>query len=154
MRRKDKEIQGRNEIVAIMEKALVCRLGLCRDNVPYVVPLNFGYREGCLYLHSAKQGRKMDMIRANPRVCFEIETDAELISSDRPCDWGMKYASVIGFGTAVVLEDPEEKKNGLDAILAHYSPRPPGPYPDSVLEHTAVIRVQIERMTGKRSGNL
>ncbi len=154
MRRKDKEIQERREILEIVQKALVCRLGLCRDNVPYVVPLNFGYREGCLYLHCAKQGRKMDMIRANPRVCFEMDTDAELIRSDQPCDWGMKFASVIGFGTAVVLEDREEKKNGLDAILAHYSSGPLQPYPDPVLKNTAVIKVQIEEMTGKRSGGL
>ena len=154
MRRKDKEIHDRREIVEIVQKALVCRLGLCRGNVPYVVPLNFGYRDGCLYLHCAKQGRKIDTIRANPRVCFEMDTNAEVIRSGQPCDWGMKYASVIGFGTAVVLEDPEEKKNGLDAILAHYSTEAARSYPDSVLEHTAVIKVQIEEMTGKRSGGL
>lgn len=152
MRRKDKEIRTREEIVEIIERAAVCRLGLCSENVPYVVPLNFGYSGGCLYLHSAREGRKMDMIRANPRVCFEIDIDAELIPSDQPCDWGMKYASVIGFGTASVLEDPEEKKRGLNAILAHYGSRPLQPYPESVLEHTAVIRVRVEEMTGKRSG--
>jgi nitroimidazol reductase NimA-like FMN-containing flavoprotein (pyridoxamine 5'-phosphate oxidase superfamily) len=153
MRRKDKEIQEPDEIVGIIEKAPVCRLGLCCNNVPYVVPVSFGYREGCLYLHCAKQGKKMDMIRANPRVCFEIDVDVEPIESDQPCDWGMKYASVIGFGTASVLEDPEEKKKGLDVIMEHYSPRPPQPYSNPVLEQTAVVRVQVEEMTGKRSGS-
>jgi nitroimidazol reductase NimA-like FMN-containing flavoprotein (pyridoxamine 5'-phosphate oxidase superfamily) len=153
MRRKDKEIQDRREIVGILEKAAVCRLGLCSDDVPYVVPLNFGYRDGCLYLHSSKQGRKMDMIRANPRVCFEVDIDTEVITSDQPCEWGMKYASVIGFGTASILETPEEKKRGLDAILAHYSPQPLQPYSEAIFEHTAVIKVQIEEMTGKRSGS-
>jgi hypothetical protein len=154
MRRKDKEIRDRGQMLEIIEKSLVCRLGLCQDNVPYVVPLNFGYRDGCLYFHSARQGRKMDMIRANPRVCFEIDTDTEPIPSNQPCDWGMKFASVIGFGTAAVLEDPEEKRRGLDAILERYSSRPVQPYPESALEHTAVIRVQVEEMTGKRSGGL
>jgi nitroimidazol reductase NimA-like FMN-containing flavoprotein (pyridoxamine 5'-phosphate oxidase superfamily) len=153
MRRKDKEIQARAEIVEIIEKAPVCRLGLCRDNVPYVVPLNFGYRDGCLYLHCAKEGRKMDMIRANPRVCFEIDTDVEVIRAEQPCDWGMKFASVIGFGTASVPEDLEEKKRGLDAIMEHYSSRPPQPYAESYLKHTAVIRIEVEEMTGKRSGS-
>ena len=154
MRRKDKEIQARDEIVEIIEKATVCRLGLCCDNIPYVVPLNYGYRDGCLYLHCAKEGRKMDMIRANPRVCFEIDTDLEVIRAEQPCDWGMKFASVIGFGTASVLEDPKEKRGGLDAIMEHCSSKPQQPYPESHLKHTAVIRVEVEEMTGKRSGSV
>jgi nitroimidazol reductase NimA-like FMN-containing flavoprotein (pyridoxamine 5'-phosphate oxidase superfamily) len=154
MRRKDKEILAREEIVEIIRKATVCRLGLSSEDVPYVVPLNYGYRDGCLFLHCAKEGRKMDMIRANPQVCFEIDTDVEVIQAEQPCDWGMKFASVIGSGTASVLEDPEEKKRGLDAIMEHYSSEPLQPYPESYLEHTAVIRVEVEEMTGKRSGSL
>ena len=152
MRRKDKEIQSREEILGIIERALVCRLGLCCDGVPYVVPLSFGYRDDCLYFHCAKEGKKMDMIRANPGVCFEIDIDAEVIQAEQPCDWGMGYASVIGLGTASVLEDPEEKKCGLDVIMEHYSSRPAGSYPESFLKHTAVIKVRIEEMTGKKSG--
>jgi nitroimidazol reductase NimA-like FMN-containing flavoprotein (pyridoxamine 5'-phosphate oxidase superfamily) len=66
----------------------------------------------------------------------------------------MKFASVIGFGTASVLEDPEEKKGGLDAIMGHYGSKPEQPYSKAILEHTAVIKVQIEEMTAKRSGSL
>lgn len=154
MRRKDNEIQSREEIIGIIAKAPVCRLGLCGENVPYVVPLNFGYRDGCLFLHCAKEGRKMDMIRANPRVCFEMDTDVEVIQAEQPCDWGMRFASVIGFGTASVLEDPEEKTRGLDAIMEHYSSGLPQPYPESYLKQTAVIRIEVEEMTGKRSGSL
>jgi nitroimidazol reductase NimA-like FMN-containing flavoprotein (pyridoxamine 5'-phosphate oxidase superfamily) len=154
MRRKDKEVKDPKEMAEILRQASVCRLGLCCDEVPYVVPLNFGYRDGCLFLHSAKQGKKMDMIRANPRVCFEVEVDVEVIRADEPCDWGMKFASVIGFGTASVLEDPEEKKRGLDAIMERYASQSAPSYPDAMLKHTAVIKVQIEEMTGKRSGDL
>ncbi len=154
MRRKDKEIQAHEEMVEIIEKAPVCRLGLCQDNVPYVVPMNFGYSDGFLYVHCAREGRKMDMIRANPRICFEIDTDLEVIRAEQPCDWGMKFASVIGFGTASVLEDPEEKKRGLDAIMEHYGSKPAQPYSEAILKHTAVIKVEVEEMTGKRSGSL
>ncbi len=87
-------------------------------------------------------------------MCFEIETDVEVIQAEQPCDWGMKFASVIGFGTASVLEDPEDKKGGLDAIMEHYSSKPAQSYPESYLKHTAVIRVEVEEMTGKRSGSL
>jgi len=154
MRRKDKEIKDPQEIVAILQQAPVLRLGLCSEDEPYVVPLSFGYLDGCLYLHSAKEGKKIEMIRANPRVCFEIEVDVEVIRADQPCDWGMKFTSVIGFGTASILEDPEERKRGLDAIMEHYSSQSAQSYPDSILEHTAVIRVRIEEMGGKRSGEL
>ena len=154
MRRKDKAIQTREEIAEIIQKAQVCRLGLSQDNVPYVVPLNFGYRDGCLFLHCAKEGRKMDMLRANPRICFQMDTDTEVIQGEQPCDWGMKFLSVIGYGTASVLEDPEEKARGLDAIMEHYSSKPLQPYPESYLKHTAVIRIDVQEMTGKRSGSL
>jgi nitroimidazol reductase NimA-like FMN-containing flavoprotein (pyridoxamine 5'-phosphate oxidase superfamily) len=154
MRRSDKEIKDPKEMAEILRKAPVCRLGLCCDDVPYVVPLSFGYRDGCLFLHSARQGKKMDMIRTNPRVCFEVEVDVDVIRADEPCDWGMRFASVIGYGTASVLEDPEEKRSGLNAIMEHYASPSPPYYPDAVLKHTAVIRVQVEEMTGKRSGDL
>jgi nitroimidazol reductase NimA-like FMN-containing flavoprotein (pyridoxamine 5'-phosphate oxidase superfamily) len=154
MRRKEKQVKDPKEIVTILQQAQVLRLGLCSEDVPYVVPLNFGYRDGCLYLHSAKEGKKIDMIRANPRVCFEIDVGVEMIQAGQPCDWGMRFASVIGLGTASILEDPEEKKSGLDAILEHYSSPSVQPYPDSILEHTAVIKVRIQEMTGKRSGDL
>ena len=130
MRRKDKEIQARDEIVEIIEKATICRLGLCRDNIPYVVPLNYGYRDDCLYLHCAKEGKKMDMIRANPHVCFEIDTDLEVIRAEQPCDWGMKFASVIGFGTASRPGGPgrEEGRVGRDheALFVQASATLPG----------------------------
>ena len=94
------------------------------------------------------------MIRANPRVCFEMDVDVEVIRAEQPCDWGMRFWSVIGFGTASVLENPEEKARGLDAIMEHYSSKPAQPYPESFLKQTAVIRVKVEEMTGKRSGSV
>lgn len=151
MRRGDKEIKDPEEIVSILEASPVCRLGFCAGNVPYVVPLSFGYSEGSLYFHSAKEGRKIDMIRKNPLVCFEVDVGVEVVASDQPCDWGMKYASVIGFGEASLLDDPEEKKRGLDVILGHYASRSSHPYSVSILKHTEVIRVRIQEMTGKRS---
>ena len=151
MRRSDKEIKDPKEIVSILEASPVCRLGFSAGDVPYVVPLSFGYSEGCLYFHSAREGRKIDMIRTNPRVCFEIDVGVEVVASDQPCEWGVRYASVIGFGEASLLVDPEEKKRGLDVILGHYAAKPSRPYPASVLKQTEVIQVRILEMTGKRS---
>ena len=91
MRRKDKEIKDRKEIESIIKRATVCRIGLSENNLPYIVPMNYGYVNNRLYLHSSTQGKKIDIIRHNNRVCFEMDTDHELVKSETPCQWTMKY---------------------------------------------------------------
>lgn len=151
MRRKDKEITEKSALEAIIRKALVCRLGLIDGNRPYVVPLCFGYREEAIYIHGALQGKKMEALRKNGNVCVEFDIDTEIIPSDSACDWGMRFQSVIGFGRAVFLEDRNEKQKALDAIMAHYAD-PSFAFPDKTLEATAVIKIEIQSMTGKQSG--
>ena len=152
MRRKDREIQDINFIESIIQKASVCRLGLSSNNMPYIVPLNFGYKDRCLYFHCVEEGKKIDMLRSNNSVCFEMDIENELVKAQEPCKWSMKYSSVIGFGKAFFVKDPGEKKKGLDVIMAHYSPGRVYEYPESELKHLSVIKVQIEHMTGKKSG--
>ena len=151
MRRKEKEILDREEIESIIKKADVCRLGLSDNNIPYIVPLNFGYRDSCLYFHTAKAGKKIDMIKTNNRVCFELDIDHEVVRAENPSDWNMKFQSVIGYGKGFVLTDTEEKRLALDIIVEHYSGRPGG-YKEKLVDHLAVIKVEIESMTGKKSG--
>lgn len=152
MRRKDKEVVEAGEVEAILRKATVVRLGLCAEDRPYVVPMSFGYRDRCLYLHAASEGKKIDLIRANDRVCFQADVDVEVVKGDDACGWGMRFASVMGTGRATLVEDPGEKRRGLDAIMAHYDPGRAHAYPEAMLGITTVIRVEIEEMTGKRSG--
>ena len=151
MRRKEKEILDREEIESIIRKADVCRLGLSDNNIPYIVPLNFGYRDSCLYFHTPKVGKKIDMIKGNNRVCFELDIDHEVVRADNPCDWNMKYQSVIGYGRAFLLEDIDEKRQALDVIIEHYSGQT-GEYAEKLVDRLAVIKAQIESMTGKKSG--
>jgi len=141
----------REEIESIIKKADVCRLGLSDNNIPYIVPLNFGYKENCLYFHTAKVGKKMDMIKTNNMVCFELDVDHEVIRAENPCDWNMKFQSVIGFGKAFVLTDAEEKRQVLDVIIEHYSGQT-DEYAEKLVDRLAVIKVEIESMTGKKSG--
>lgn len=151
MRRKEKEILDREEIESIIKKADVCRLGLSDKNIPYIVPLNFGYKENCLYFHTAKAGKKIDMIKTNNRVCFEMDIDHEVVRAENPCDWNMKFQSVIGYGRAFLLEDIDEKRQALDVIIEDYSGQT-GEYAEKLVDRLAVIKVQIESMTGKKSG--
>lgn len=100
MRRKDKEIADPALLAAVLREAFVCRIGLADGDLPYVVPVNFVHAEGSLYLHSASEGRKIEILRRNNRVCFETEIGVELVRSERACDFGARYVSVIGTGTA------------------------------------------------------
>lgn len=151
MRRKDKEIKDKEVIETILQQAAVCRIAMCDGDVPYVVPMSFGYEEGCLHLHSASEGKKIDILKCNPAVSFEIDIGQELVGNENPCKTSLKYRSVIGYGKAVFVEDREEKKRSLDAIVRHYSGETYA-YPEESLNEVTIIRIHIESMTGKQSG--
>ena len=150
MRKKEKEITEKPAIEAIIKKSLVCRLALSDDNSPYIVPLSFGYKDKVLYFHGPQKGKKIDIIKKNPKVCFEFDADTEIVKAKDACRWTMRYQSVIGFGKAVILEDANEKQKALNIIMSQYSD---GifEYIDSALKKAAVIKVEIESMTGKQS---
>ena len=150
MRRKDKEITSKAEIEGIIRRSLVCRLALADENRPYIVPLCFGYKDNSLYFHSAVQGKKIDIIKKNNRVCFEFDVDYKVIKADKTCEWGMQYKSVVGFGQASFLEDSESKRRALDIIMKQYSGES-SVYPEDKLKHTVIIKVDIEHMTGKQA---
>jgi len=150
MRINEKEITEESTIESIIKKSLVCRLALSDDNSPYIVPLSFGYRDRVLYFHGSLKGKKIDIIKKNPKVCFEFDTNTEIVKAEDACHWSMKYKSVIGFGKAVLLEDLDEKRKALDIIMSQYSNRT-FQFNDATLKGTVVIKVEIENMTGKQS---
>jgi len=96
------------------------------------------------------KGKKLDIIRNNQNVCFEFDENIEIIKAEDACKWGMKFQSVIGFGRAVILDDFDEKKNALEIIMSQYTDRKVH-FSDAAIQKTAVIKVEIESMTGKGS---
>jgi nitroimidazol reductase NimA-like FMN-containing flavoprotein (pyridoxamine 5'-phosphate oxidase superfamily) len=150
MRRKEREIQGTENVEAVLAQAKVLRLGMCVDNRPYVVPLSFGYADGRIYFHSGPAGRKLETLRANPAVCFEAEAGVEIIAAAKACDYSARYRSVIGFGRAVFVEDEAEKLAGLRAVMAQYS-KGDWDFPAAIVARTTVVRIDIESMTGKQA---
>jgi nitroimidazol reductase NimA-like FMN-containing flavoprotein (pyridoxamine 5'-phosphate oxidase superfamily) len=150
MRRSEREITGRAVIDAIIRQCLVCRLGLSDGEEPYIVPLCFGYDGEALYFHSASDGRKIDILRKNSRVCFEFDIPEGMREAEEGCRWGIKYRSVIGFGTAEIVDDQEDKKKALGIIMAQYSGRK-YVFPEDAVARTAVIKVAIARITGKQA---
>ncbi|NLK87907.1 MAG: pyridoxamine 5'-phosphate oxidase family protein [Clostridiaceae bacterium] len=125
MRRKDREVTDINDISSIIDKCKVCHLGMIDKGTPYVVPLNFGYLiDGdslTLYFHSAKEGRKIDILNDNTSVCFEMSCEGELGLSENPCNSGYYYESVIGFGHAQFVGDIDEKCMSLSLLMKHQS---------------------------------
>ena len=150
MRRKDREITDPAGIETIIRACRYCRLAMCLDNRPYVVPLSFGYRDRSVFFHSAHHGHKLDILQKNPRVCVEFDTGCTLRTGDKPCNWGFAYQSVIGSGTAVFLESPAEKQDGLAVILQQVS-APPYRFSEAELQTVVVFRVDLEEISGKQA---
>ena len=153
VRRHDKEFTDPEGIRAIIRKGLVCHLALVDDGKPYLVSMNYGFRDNCLYLHSALEGKKIDIIRRNPEVCFQVVTGTRLTTGPDACgDWTMKYRSVTGFGKATLVEDEKDKIGAMQILMGQYSTKGPFEFSKVRLSETIVIRIDIEEMTGKISG--
>jgi nitroimidazol reductase NimA-like FMN-containing flavoprotein (pyridoxamine 5'-phosphate oxidase superfamily) len=153
MRRKDRELVSLSEIESIILRSDVCRIAIANDNTPYIVAMNFGYLGGekpSLFFHCAHEGRKIDMLRRNNNICFELDTDHAIYEGEKGCDWGMKYSSVVGYGKIFIVEDVGEKNAGLGHIMDHYGGSGIYSYDEKVFSRTTVLRLDISEMSGKR----
>ena len=152
MTKRERQITDFNRIRAILDTASVLHLGLAVDNEPYVVPMNYGYTaEGeklTIYLHSAVRGKKLDMIRANPRVFFEMDCDRVPFEGEKPCQYGMVYSSVMGRGTARIVEDVEEKKKAMTILMKTQTGKD-FTFDDKLVGMVAVIRIDVAEYTAK-----
>ena len=153
MRRKDRQITDLEAIRAILDKAKVLHLAMIDGARPYVVPMNYGYAlaDGrlTLYLHSAKEGRKLDVLQNNDRVAFVLETNVSQVSGgDIPCKYSEAYASVMGEGTAVLLDDPVQKIEALQILMKTQTGREFA-FTPAMAESVAVIRVNVDSFTAK-----
>jgi len=148
MRRKDKAIESREELVHILRHGRVCWLSMVDQGEPYVVPVCYGYSGNSLFIHSAPEGRKIDILGKDPRVCFNIVTDYEMVKAEKACSWSAGFRSITGYGKAMILTGRKEKEEGLALLMAHYSGRE-FDFSWSSLENLVVIKVEIEAMEGK-----
>ena len=153
MRRHDREIKDKNEILEIMDRCDVCRLAFNDGDYPYILPLNFGIEEKdghiILYFHSAMEGYKTELIKRDNRVSFEMDCKHELKYVDEKGYCTMAYESVIGRGKVEVLPD-EEKANALRKIMGHYHQSEDTYFNPAAIPRTLVYMLMIEEMTAKR----
>ena len=163
MRRKDREVKDFDQIIDILSRCKVLHLALISDGKPYSVPVNFGYivaeenggKKLSVYFHGAGEGKKLDAIKQNPAVSFCAETGTEVSGGDSACDWTCYYESVIGFGTASILDGKAERAQGLDALMLHNGYKLPAgiktiAYNAMYLAKTAVVKIEVSEISGKR----
>jgi len=155
MRRQEKEITDINEKMNVIKKSKVCRIGLSENNVPYIIPLNYGYNFEndvlTLFFHSAMEGKKLDIIKNNNNACFEIDCDTKLIEAEKACNYGYTFKSIIGFGKITILENSDEKTSGLNRIMKHQTEKETVyDFSQEQLKNVCVYKMIVEIFTGKQ----
>jgi nitroimidazol reductase NimA-like FMN-containing flavoprotein (pyridoxamine 5'-phosphate oxidase superfamily) len=152
MRRTDKEITDRVTIDAILHEALVLRVAMVDGgNRLYLIPVSFGYQDNSLFIHSAPEGTKLDILKENPEVCFEVDVRTEVHTGEQACNWSMKYFSVVGFGSVTFLSENSEKRVAIQSIMRKYSGQDDWSIPDASLTTLVVWKISITSLTGKKS---
>ena len=152
MTKRERQVTDPEQILHILDTGKVLHLGLAVNDEPYVVPMNYGYtmEDGrlTLYLHSAVRGKKLDMMRANPKVFFEIDCDRKAFEGRVPCQYGMVYSSIMGRGTATIVEDVEEKKQAMTILMKTQTGKNFS-FEDRLVSIVAVIRIDVSGYTAK-----
>lgn len=148
MRKAEREVKDFKLVEALLNRAEYIHLAVWDGRTPYVVPVSFGYRDRAIYFHCSYKGKKADCLRGCDRVGFEAVVEYSISRQLKPCDFTAHFKSVSGTGRAVFVEDAQEKRAALDLIMSHYD-GPGRAYDDKVLAVTAVVRIDVEEMTGK-----
>jgi len=146
-----KQSMSRIEMEGLLAQVPAGRLATCNRDKPYVVPICFLHVGDKIYFHSAPQGKKIENMKANPHVCFQAD-DYRLVPKPRPCEFTMHYRSVVIFGKARLLIDPEEKMKVLKAMMDKYDTiHSAEPIDEAMVERVTVGEIIIEEMDGKKN---
>jgi len=153
MRKARQEIKDVRALEEILRGATICRMAMMDGDLPYIIPFNYGYRDGCLFIHSAPEGKKIDLLMKKSHVCFEVEDISELIKGEKACDWTTRYRSVVGYGDVEILSDEAGKQLGLEVIMAQHGAPQLIEFNQKNLDRMVILKLTISSMTGKESGN-
>ena len=152
MRRKDREVTDLNELMHIIDQCKVCRIAMQDEAGLYIVPMNFGYtfdnNQLVLFFHSAKEGRKINALKENSDVCFEMDCNHSLITANVACNYGYSYKSIIGNGKAVFIDDVGEKKTALSTLMKHQT-RQNFSFDDRMVNTVYVFKIIVHNYSAK-----
>ncbi len=150
MRRREKAVVDIAGLEQILRQGKVCQLAIPDLPAPYIVSLNYGYRDEVLYFHAAAEGHKIDLLHCNPQVGFSVVIDLGIVEGDAGCSWGARFRSVVGHGQIEFIQDLESKRSALKQLMTQYAAGD-FDFPRQALEGTTVFRLVIAEMTGKQS---
>ncbi len=149
---RERMVTDKEKIKEILDRSKVVHLGMVDGDEPYIVPMNYGYTleddKLTLWLHCAKRGRKLDIIRANPKVFIEMECDLKPFDGDIACRYGLSYSSVMGRGTAEIVEDVEVKKAALTYLMKTQTGKD-FEFEDKMAAIVSIIKVDVSEYTAK-----
>jgi|SRR5690554_3668975 nitroimidazol reductase NimA-like FMN-containing flavoprotein (pyridoxamine 5'-phosphate oxidase superfamily) len=147
-------VEDLNQIEEIIKSCNICNVGMSDSNgVPYVLPMNFGYKEGVIYLHSAQEGSSISMLEVNPNVCITFCTETKLVwqNEEVACSYRMRCESAICHGKVQFEEDFDEKVKALNIIMSQYSTRE-FTYSDPSVVNVKIWKVAIDKCSAKLFG--
>ncbi|MCF8096058.1 MAG: pyridoxamine 5'-phosphate oxidase family protein [Desulfobacteraceae bacterium] len=152
MRRKDKQILNQSKIERILQNGSILHIAMIDEKIPYLIPVNYGYIDNAIYIHCAKEGKKIDIIKKNNIICFQTEIGVEIKNTDIAYKCGTLYQSVLGYGKAHFIDTPKEKKIGSDAIMNQYFKKRGSNHKyGKCLKEVCIIKIDIDSISGKES---
>ncbi len=154
MRKANQEITDPKVKEGILAQSNICRIAMNDAEAPYILPFNYGYRDNCLYIHSAAEGKKIDLIKNNSKVCFEIEDEAEIVKHEKACNWATTYKSIVGYGKMSIINDYDEKCQALEIIMKQHGSTAHNHFEEKQVNAVVILKLTITHVTGKQSGNL
>ncbi|MDE5820191.1 MAG: pyridoxamine 5'-phosphate oxidase family protein [Lachnospiraceae bacterium] len=153
MRRNDREVTDLMKIENIISRCTCCRIGFHDEGEVYIVPLSFGYAAKgdtyIFYFHGAKEGRKIDLIKKNPVVGFEMDTNYALNEADLACGYSARFQSIIGSGVISIVSEIEEKKSGLSLIMEHHTGKQDWNFDEKKVNAVTVFKLEVTKMSCK-----
>ena len=153
MRRKDREVTDSMKIENIISRCTCCRIGFYDEGEVYIVPLNFGYEvKGDtynFYFHGAKEGRKIYLMKKNPVVGFEMDTNYVLNEADTACGYSARFQSIIGTGVVSIVSEIEEKKLGISLLMEHNTGKRNWDFDENMVNAVMVFKLEVTKMSCK-----
>lgn len=153
MRKANQEITDKSILEEILIHSNICRIGMMDNGLPYILPFNYGYRDNRIYIHCASAGKKIDLLKNNSSVCFEVELKAEIVKNDKACKWATAYRSIVGYGKIEILDDFTQKQQALEIIMSHNGAPDLTEFEPKQVDAVLILMLTIDTLTGKQSGN-
>jgi uncharacterized protein len=146
---------SQQEMDQIISGSIVCHIAMIdNEGLPYVIPFNFGYKDSRLYIHTAPEGKKIEIWKKNPKVCVSFSTDYEMrIQNEKvACSYSMKYRSVLVHGELIPIDEFDSKIQVLNIVMGKYSDKSDFTYSKPAVENVKVFEIRINKVESRVYG--